>query len=436
MPVAERTVRHLHLRAANAAQARRGVLCIEDALRCASLPGYSAPLLLVRRLALGRVDASGASQTVALRIERRLRELAPQWRPGDADDAEQADAVWFGDRTQAFASLALRLAEGRPTSAWYWARLLPADLAPPSGAPPTLRVALLALAREASAPVALPATMAALLQSAGRAPLQALLNAAEAQAVLRAAGLSARSEGWVDALLAQAQAQAALPAAPLTSPAVVALPRREQEAVVHVQAAPAIDAAPRAASTPAQRPPDRAEAATPVRPTVEAAPRGAAGAALRVTAPLPFDLALPTAAGGCLFLLPVLARLGFAIWAVEADPANADALAVRVLQHALRRLRLPDGDPVWAVCAAAPDAALDAAALRWLHTVRHALRRRFGIGLASLVLRPGRLALTRSHAEMHFALAATDLRVRRHGLDVDPGWLPWFGRVVAFHFEL
>jgi hypothetical protein len=25
--------------------------------------------------------------------------------------------------------------------------------------------------------------------------------------------------------------------------------------------------------------------------------------------------------------------------------------------------------------------------------------------------------------------------VRRAGLDVDPGWLPWFGRVVNFHFD-
>ena len=447
MPVAERTVRHLHLRAASAAQARRGALCIEDALRCASLPGAGAPLLLVRRLALGRIDAEGPSQTVALRIEQRLRELAPQWRRGQTDEADDADdnaqgaeAVWFADRAQALVSLALRLAEGRPASAWYWPRLLPADLAPPGAAPPTLRAALLALAREPSAPVALPATVVALLRRAGRAPLRALLNADQAQAVLRAAGLAARSDGWVDALLARAQA-----VSPAGSPASPALrSRREQRA--NGLAAPAIDAAQRDLSTPARHPAGRAEAATPVMPvlpTVDAlpidpapaAPVLAANAAPRIVAPLPFDLALPTAAGGCLFLLPLLARLGFAARAAEADPANAGALAARVLRQALRRLRLQGDDPAWALCAAAPDAALDATATAWLHGVRHALRRRFGIGLASLVSRPGRLVLTRSHAEMHFALAATDLRLRRHGLDLDPGWLPWFGRVVAFHFD-
>jgi hypothetical protein len=26
------------------------------------------------------------------------------------------------------------------------------------------------------------------------------------------------------------------------------------------------------------------------------------------------------------------------------------------------------------------------------------------------------------------------LAVRRAGLDLDPGWVPWFGRVVGFHY--
>jgi hypothetical protein len=31
-------------------------------------------------------------------------------------------------------------------------------------------------------------------------------------------------------------------------------------------------------------------------------------------------------------------------------------------------------------------------------------------------------------------LEAADLRLRRAGLDSDPGWVPWFGRIVSFHF--
>jgi hypothetical protein len=27
-----------------------------------------------------------------------------------------------------------------------------------------------------------------------------------------------------------------------------------------------------------------------------------------------------------------------------------------------------------------------------------------------------------------------DMTVRRAGLDLDPGWVPWLGRVVQFHY--
>jgi hypothetical protein len=32
-------------------------------------------------------------------------------------------------------------------------------------------------------------------------------------------------------------------------------------------------------------------------------------------------------------------------------------------------------------------------------------------------------------------LSAADLRIRRAGLDIDPGWIPWFARVVTFHYQ-
>jgi hypothetical protein len=47
---------------------------------------------------------------------------------------------------------------------------------------------------------------------------------------------------------------------------------------------------------------------------------------------------------------------------------------------------------------------------------------------------PARLCATRSHIDLHFPLAAVRLDVRLAGLDVDPGWIPWLGKVVHFHF--
>ena len=71
----------------------------------------------------------------------------------------------------------------------------------------------------------------------------------------------------------------------------------------------------------------------------------------------------------------------------------------------------------------------------WLTASRRWLRRHAGIGLADLVRRPAGLAATPTHVDLHFDLAQADLRLRRAGLDLDPGWLPWFGRVVSFHYE-
>jgi len=47
---------------------------------------------------------------------------------------------------------------------------------------------------------------------------------------------------------------------------------------------------------------------------------------------------------------------------------------------------------------------------------------------------PARLIATASHLDIHFHLNDANLAVRRAGLDLNPGWLPWLGRVVNFHF--
>lgn len=47
---------------------------------------------------------------------------------------------------------------------------------------------------------------------------------------------------------------------------------------------------------------------------------------------------------------------------------------------------------------------------------------------------PARLVATASHVDLHFRLNDVRLPVRRLGLDINPGWLPWLGRVVTFHY--
>lgn len=183
---------------------------------------------------------------------------------------------------------------------------------------------------------------------------------------------------------------------------------------------------------------DRAKAgpmsqAEHVRETQEAhpAPGAARPASGRLMLLHAFDA--PTRAGGLLFLLPALEHVGLPAW-LAAHPAERGTLPTAVLGALLRRLEVDDEDPAWELAFPTADAAALARAARWLAACRRHLRLAVGIGLASLCLRPAQLVITPTHAEVWLAFEQLDLRIRRAGLDIDPGWVPWFGRVVRFHY--
>jgi hypothetical protein len=200
---------------------------------------------------------------------------------------------------------------------------------------------------------------------------------------------------------------------------------------------------------------------------------------------------LDTRAGGLLLLLPVLTRLGLPRW-LEASPDWAEhQILPALLTYICRSLGIPADDPAWLLGAAADtraaptsfcapavwmegiaqvrgalhltsaadhrlwdasgrlllaawatqeqcvqsnDLALNVARA-WVTACRRWLRPHARIGLADLVLRPAKLSLTPTHADVYFDPSNVSLPVRRAGLDFDPGWLPWFGRIVSFHYE-
>lgn len=51
-----------------------------------------------------------------------------------------------------------------------------------------------------------------------------------------------------------------------------------------------------------------------------------------------------------------------------------------------------------------------------------------------LLARPALVSCTRSHLDICYPQEYASLAVRLAGLDLDPGWVPWLGRVVAFHY--
>ena len=52
----------------------------------------------------------------------------------------------------------------------------------------------------------------------------------------------------------------------------------------------------------------------------------------------------------------------------------------------------------------------------------------------ALIAVAGRIAATATHLDIFLPMAAVRVEVRRAGLDLDPGWVPWLGRVVTFHY--
>lgn len=514
----QRTVRHLHLAAASCEQVQHLMPRLEDALRCASLPGDGARLLVVRRLALGRLPADIGAVPLARHIERCVAVSEMAWVVAGTAGDESAAGVVFHSALDASIRLAVRLLQGASCGAWYWPPAVP-SFQPARGRTDNLLLLGDAVATVPEARTALPAWAEALLHAGLGPALAAVVPAARGEAWLQAAGLNGAEPSseappgpgepppqrgtdprsvisaeasplphWLNVLdrLGRGPPQVVSPS---TCPATLRMP--PPEAVGHVETPEAarddaVDsvALPLSCSTPVVNAP-----AEPPAPTVVAerkaptAPDDPVAAPYLLARPATEALVLPhrpvigeglahgqpTVAGGLLCLLPLLQRLGLPCWL--AGRGDAPAFVAAVLQAVLQRLAVPVDDPAWALAeppgswlagpidrpapatwadpalaprphqamlladalACAPDSSTQA--VLWLTACRRWLRRRGRIGLASLMLRPGGLALTVTHADMFFALADSDLRVRRLGLDLDLGWLPWFGRVVAFHFE-
>lgn len=163
----------------------------------------------------------------------------------------------------------------------------------------------------------------------------------------------------------------------------------------------------------------------------------------------------PTSLGGLFFLVPVLERLGLSALFEENPSLLELELPERLLALVAERLGAPPTDPsrmllsASAVTYGAAERSQPSTApwppllgesdprllLRGLLTaVRRWCRRHARIGIHSLVHRPARITATRTHVDVVFDIQKVDLRVRRAGLDVDPGWVPWLGRVIRFHY--
>jgi hypothetical protein len=160
----------------------------------------------------------------------------------------------------------------------------------------------------------------------------------------------------------------------------------------------------------------------------------------------------PTSWAGLLFLLATAGEAGVPVELLD-DPVLVErplwwglrALATRLVPAA-------PSDPAVLVFAGLlpgenaddPEPSEEEAARLDLHAQRWALRTAERLdqpaldpfqAVTEVALRHGEIAAEPGWVDVHLGFDQVDVGIRRAGLDVDPGWVPWLGMVVRFIYE-
>lgn len=486
-----RHVRHVRFRTPRSEYVPRVATMLEDALRTASLPrADSRQIILIRRLALGRIDPRGSPASLALSLERAVRQVRLSATPGSSPNAALAEVVEFRDYPEIVSLLARKIARGSPLTEWFWPAALRTSPSQISG----IRwLSLLRLAQSLPAPVfCAAAIIQQAIESRVLAHLIVDLPRGTGAEWLRAAGFFLESdESFPPLAFNEPYIKAALHSlVGVFSPdddrvlwaasmaAIAENPRRAGDSILPARVHALLNSlsnltkpTPRSENGPlpevSHRPPFSSE--LPVPPDSFPPPRAQATVARERPPTRQETPAKPSTArtngdetqlGGLFFLVPILHQLGFREWLASEDGLAEAGYGVALLQAVTQRLaRQRLDDPVIRHLGEAapppeeffaPKTPLPAAARlfsvtnprgpsrpfsAWIDVLRRWSRTQLRLGLYSLIVRPGHLFATRTHLDIHFTLEQSDTRIRRHALDLDPGWVPWLGRIIHFHYD-
>jgi hypothetical protein len=479
-----RHVRTLHLTAPTASLAWRGAFLVEDALRTASFAGGQR-LVLIRRLDVGKIDPRRPPATVALALERAWQSVAAQWVYAESPAAETAPIVWFQDAVEPYVLFAQQIAQGKKPTAWFWRKAIPAEVMED---PAPLRRLLFTL-MERQGLLAVAAFIGELHQRKVLLPLLAQLRPADGELLWSFYPPSPPSHNsplpflntqyailppipaiwdatdprpfWLVATLLIYEKPARL-ATPYLRPMAEAIVARAVMVLANAgrrtQNAERNDTFPTLVERPALTNVPDGELLDTQRP------------ASRVLLDLPSAESpidgVYSEYAGLFLLINVLDRVGMGVWCVAMPELIEGDFPTRVLRH-LAGLTLPptpplrsgDGGTTTHPLTSSQEGELFDALLPPLHDgeggwkgevllspfsfllslwtilVRRWLARHLRYDLATLVCRPGRVVWTRTHVDVIFDERQVDLAVRLAGVDIDPGWVPWWGRVVKFHYE-
>jgi hypothetical protein len=476
-----RQVQRLRLRVGHEDAANRARIAIEDGLATADFADHGR-LVFIRRLRLPAFAEDFNGPAAARAIEATFRAQLPSAVHATDAGAAEAPIVWFEDALEAFVeALALR-AEGRPLTAWFWPQVDAEIFATPA---PEVAVVFAALLRPSDpavearvlpvlaqrwrsfSPSAFARFIAALPEPAtehkptliyrpeSAPPAGAQWTEARAR-IAAAAAVSAKKAAWVARWELVAAGLLPADATPLERAPLVAA-AVESSVSVHAAHAPDI----RAPESPAPlAPATRSELRVRRNPRVPESPSRpqalrnylhqiaalepvssmtAASDESELFQALPPWLAGARASAHAGFFLLVNAWhcAGWTQWLEEQPRDLVPSIAAAWLERWSRRLALPEDDvqrQAWQPQNEALPPEIAAELEVWMKRTRRWLRTGARIGPASLVVREGLACVTRTHIDVAFPLDAVDLRVRRCGLDANPGWVAWLGRIINFHF--
>jgi hypothetical protein len=460
--------------------------------------GEGGRVLLIRRLVLGRIKREASPMAVARQLERAVLISASDAVAADAPEADSAAAVVMASRTTGLVMLASALARGQTTRAWFWPKLVPgwdvagskalkwrrlfdAAHALPEGAAAAAAVVSEAVnngvARELLDAVDSDLARHYLLASGwttdrSGSPLKALPAFPEAaiRDLLGAGQPVDDRMTWLAVLLAIHHQPSR--AADRHLPSRVSKWLHQLSESVHPYRM--ADGDPAAAEVGILTFEADAGDGADVHHAEAADTRGWE----KATNVVPADEELPgssielprtgsrfgideddigyTRYGGLLFLIHVLRRLDMDDWiagrpdlldagfpaqllraaGMVAGMGREDSMYGSLEQEGAGDQPLHIGYPplVREIISGLLDRVPASDMGCWLLALRRWCRLNARMNMRAVVQRPGRLVTTRTHLNVHFEVSGVDVRIRRTMLDLDPGWVPWLGRVVLFHY--
>lgn len=447
----DRYVHWCQVRGGGQTSRARLVFSIEEALRLVSLPGENeGRVYYFRQVKIGNVSTRAGRQEWIDALQATLDELGSHAIHGDDPQAAAADAVFFRNHQEALEVVLARTLRRELADLWFWPQVI-GIAAPANRAEKVLAIiqrlselpaSWLAVAESVTAaigsddPVALlallpPSTVYGWLQElvpgdAGpEHPRPVLLRGTMVGMLLR----SMQALGSADPRVIWLASLAVVQAAPseLSTGAAVARARSTLQ------------------SLPAERKgPVREPVSLQTRILVDAAPVGE-----------------PTQAAGLYFLLNALRHLGIADALAKNSFAYERGLVAQIMQRLAWHAGVAACDPAWHWITSALSEIADANApvqagpelfpsnLRpasgklcdlqyiaraWCVGVRQWCWQVGEITVREVVNRRGVVSLNRTDLDITLPLSSAEVRIRRAGLDIDPGWLPWFGKVVRFQY--